>query len=77
MADFMQAGIDKGDFMPHDKTVALTIGTIMLNDTGDDGRCDETVFFERERRAFISLAKTKETYARICSMLDNGSPIRN
>ena len=77
MDEFMQAGVDRGDFMPHDKTVALTIGTIMLNDTDDDGHCDETVFFERERRAFISLAKTKETYARICSMLDNGSPIRN
>ena len=77
MDEFMQAGVDRGDFMPHDKTVALAIGTIMLNDTGDDGHCDETVFFERERRAFISLAKTKETYARICSMLDNGSPIRN
>ena len=77
MDEFMQAGVDRGDFMPHDKTVALTIGAIMLNDTDDDGHCDETVFFERERRAFISLAKTKETYLRISSMLDYGSPIRN
>ena len=77
MDEFMQAGVDRGDFMPHDKTVALTIGAIMLNDTDDDGHCDETVFFERERRAFMSLAKTKETYARISSMLDYGSPIRN
>ena len=73
----MQAGVDRGDFMPHDKTVAITIGSIMLNDTDGDGQCDETIFYKRERRAFISLAKTTETYVRISSMLDDGSPVRN
>ena len=73
----MQTGVDRGDFMPHDKTVAITIGGIMLNDIDGDGHCDESAFYARERRAFISLAKTNETYARISSMLDDGSPVRN
>ena len=30
-----------------------------------------------ERRAFLSLAKTSETRARVEHMLDHGSPLRN
>jgi 3-hydroxyacyl-CoA dehydrogenase len=33
--------------------------------------------YARERAAFITLAKTPETLARIASMLDDGAPIRN
>ncbi|WP_438996072.1 3-hydroxyacyl-CoA dehydrogenase NAD-binding domain-containing protein [Candidatus Puniceispirillum sp.] len=77
MAGFMQEGIDRGDFMPHDKTVAMAIASVMLQRAGDGGEIDEQGLYDREREAFITLAKTKETYIRISSMLDNGSPVRN
>jgi 3-hydroxyacyl-CoA dehydrogenase len=79
MSNFMQAGIERGNFKPHDKTVAMAIAGVVLND-GDgetDGNTDEHALYARERHAFITLAKTKETFARICSMLDEGKPIRN
>ena len=79
MSNFMQDGIERNDFMPHDKTVAMAIAGVMLNesDSDADANADEQVLYARERRAFISLAKTEKTYARISSMLDEGVPIRN
>jgi 3-hydroxyacyl-CoA dehydrogenase len=73
----MQEGIDRGDFMPHDKTVAMAIASVMLRGDGDGETADEQELYARERAAFIRLAKTPETHARICSMLDDGAAIRN
>ena len=77
MADFMQAGVDKGDFMPHEKTTAMAIASIMVQSAGDAADVDEDTLYARERAAFISLAKTAPTYQRISSMLDDGAPVRN
>jgi len=77
MAAFMQAGVDKGDFMPHDKTTAMAIASIMVQGAGDGVDVDEDDLYARERAAFINLAKTKPTHQRISSMLDNGAPVRN
>lgn len=77
MANFMQQGIDRGDFLPHDKTVAMAIASIMVRGTGDAAVVDETELFARERAAFIRLAKTAETAERIASMMDHGAPVRN
>ena len=77
MSNFMQAGVDRGDFMPHDKTVAMTIANVMLNDLDQGNDADEGMLYARERQAFIKLAKTTKTYERISSMLDDGSPVRN
>ena len=77
MAGFMQDGIDRGDFLPHDKTVAMAIASIMVRGTGDAATVDETELFARERAAFIWLAKTAATAERISSMMDQGAPIRN
>ncbi len=77
MDKFMQDGVNRGDFMPHDKTVAMEIAGVMLRGTGDGGEADEHDLYARERRAFINLAKTPQTYARITSMLDDGAAIRN
>jgi 3-hydroxyacyl-CoA dehydrogenase len=77
MDAFMQEGIDRGDFMPHDKTVAMAIASVMLRGDGDGETADEQELYARERAAFIRLAKTPETHARICSMLDDGAAIRN
>jgi 3-hydroxyacyl-CoA dehydrogenase len=77
MSEFMQDGVDRGDFMPHDKTVAMTIAGVMLRADGDAGEADEQALYARERRAFITLAKTSQTLARISSMLDDGAAVRN
>ncbi len=77
MDKFMIEGIDRGDFMPHDRTVAMTIAEVMLRANGDPENVDEQALYARERRAFISLAQTRETYARISSMLDYGAAVRN
>jgi hypothetical protein len=40
----------------------------------EDSLIDEDGLFARERAAFIRLAKTPETHARISAMLDDGAP---
>ena len=77
MEAFMQEGIERGDFMPHDKTVAMAIASVMLRGDGDGETADEQELYARERAAFIRLAKTPPTHARISSMLDHGAAIRN
>ena len=77
MEDFMQQGIDRGDFFPHDKTVAMAIASVMLRGTGDGETADEAALYARERAAFIRLAQTSETHERIRTMLDDGAAVRN
>lgn len=78
MSQFMDKGIEDGLFFPHDKTVAMQVATIVVNTDSEDPLIQsEQDLYDRERKAFISLAKTKETHARITSMLDAGSVIRN
>ena len=77
MEDFMQQGIDRGDFFPHDKTVAMAIASIMLRGSGDGETADEAALYARERAAFIRLAQTSETHDRIRTMLDDGAAVRN
>jgi len=77
MSDFMQTGLERGDFMPHDKVVAMTIAGVMIDSGGQNSEATENVLYAREREAFIKLAKTHCTYERISSMLDYGTPVRN
>ena len=77
MEDFMQEGIDRGDFFPHDKTVAMEIASVMLRGSGDGETADEAALYARERAAFIRLAQTSETHDRIRTMLDDGAAVRN
>ena len=77
MEDFMQQGIDRGDFFPHDKTVAMAIASVMLRGLGDGETADEAALYARERAAFIRLAQTSETHDRIRTMLDDGAAVRN
>jgi 3-hydroxyacyl-CoA dehydrogenase len=78
MSDFMQKGIDDGLFHPHDKTVAMQVAEIVVNGAGDDTLIvSEQDMYDRERRAFLTLAKTPQTHARIATMLDDGAAIRN
>ena len=78
MATFMDKGIEDGLFFTHDKQVAMTIATIVTADEDEHTHSvSEDDLFARERRAFISLAKTEPTYERISTMLDKGTPVRN
>ena len=77
MDDFMEKGLARGDFFPHDKTVAMTIASVMLSEKPEEEIVDENHFYARERQAFISLAKTPKTLERINSMLNDGAPVRN
>ena len=77
MDSFMQEGVSRGDFMPHDRTVAMEIAGIVLRGDGDGDTVSEHDLYARERRAFINLCQTAETHARIASMLDDGAAIRN
>ena len=78
MANFMQKGIDDGLFHPHDKTVAMQVAEIVVNGAGDEPLIvSEQDMYDRERRAFLHLAKTPQTRARITSLLDTGTAIRN
>ena len=77
MADFMDKGIADGLFFPHDKTVAMAVASIVVSDDEHDTAASEDDLYARERRAFITLAKTPETKARIESMLEKGVMLRN
>ncbi|MBX2839046.1 MAG: enoyl-CoA hydratase/isomerase family protein [Gammaproteobacteria bacterium] len=77
MAEFMDEGIQRGDFFPHDKTVAMEIATIVTSDTDQPVEATEDELYARERAAFVRLAKTPETRARIHHMLHVGGVLRN
>ena len=56
----------------------MTIATIVTADEDEASHhVSEDDLYDRERRAFITLAKTAPTYERISSMLDKGTPVRN
>lgn len=77
MGAFMDAGIERGDFYAHDKTVAMQIATVMCADDGQSVAMSEQGLYDRERAAFIRLAQTDQTRARIHALLHEGGVIRN
>lgn len=77
MSDFMDAGIERGDFFPHDKTVAMHIASVICSADGSAQEVDEEAMYKRERDSFIALAKTPQTRARIHSLLHGGGVVRN
>lgn len=77
MRDFLEAGKTKGKFMAHDVTVATEIAWIVTGgEEGDGGTHSERDLYRREREAFLRLARTSQTHARISGMLA-GKPVRN
>ncbi|MFK7892612.1 MAG: enoyl-CoA hydratase-related protein, partial [Granulosicoccus sp.] len=77
MQDFMDKGIARGDFYPHDKTVAMQIASVICSDNGESLPASEHELYERERKAFINLARTEQTRMRIQSLMHEGKAIRN
>lgn len=77
MSDFMDDGITKGFFFEHDKKVAMTIASIIVADEGQEAEANEQMLYDRERRAFLTLAQTQPTALRIAHMLDGKGALRN
>lgn len=69
---------DGGFISPHDYQLGLKIATALCGGEVDpDTRVDEAWLLGLERKAFVELAKTPLTQARIESMLKTGKPLRN
>ncbi|MEO0342160.1 MAG: 3-hydroxyacyl-CoA dehydrogenase NAD-binding domain-containing protein [Pseudomonadota bacterium] len=78
MDTFMSDGVAKGWFTPHNKTTALAIGTIVVNTENESTiSVSEQDLYDRERAAFLTLARTSQTLERIQTMLDLGEPVQN
>ena len=69
MEAFMTEGVNRGDFAAHNKTVAMQIATIIVADEGESQDSSEQALYDRERRAFLNLAKTDKTGRWIAAML--------
>lgn len=67
-----------GQLMAHDVVVGTEIARIVTGGEIDPGsEWSEQDLYDAERRSFLTLVGTEETRARINSMLDEGSPVRN
>ena len=78
MREWLVKSRDKGIFMPHDVNVGTEMARIVTGGDVDPGTvCSEQDFYDAERRSFLTLVATEATRARIETMLENGSPIRN
>jgi len=78
MCQWLAESRDKGIFTPHDVNVGSEMARIVTGGDVDPGTVwNEQDFYNAERKSFLSLIQTDATKARINSMLDNGSPIRN
>ncbi|MEM9438744.1 MAG: 3-hydroxyacyl-CoA dehydrogenase family protein, partial [Pseudomonadota bacterium] len=77
MDTFMTDGVTKGWFTPHNKTTAMEIATIVVNTSADEPlEQSEQDLLDRERAAFLRLAKTPESKARIQGVL-TGTEVSN
>ena len=77
MAVFMDAGIQRGDFFAHDKTVAMRIASVICSQDGTSQVVSENQMYQREREAFVALAQTAQTRTRIHSLMNGGGTVRN
>jgi 3-hydroxyacyl-CoA dehydrogenase len=78
MLDWLAKARDKGRLTPHDVTTGSQIAMIVTGGDIETGtNVDENGLCALERRAFLALARTPQTRARIEHMLTHGSPLRN
>lgn len=78
MRDWLRKTHEKGYLTPHDVTTGSQIAMITTGGDVDQGTMmSEADILSLERKAFITLAQTPETKARISHMLEYGSPLRN
>jgi 3-hydroxyacyl-CoA dehydrogenase len=78
MVDWLKKAQSKGHLTPHDVTTGSQIAMIVTGGDVDAGTVlSEEEICALERKAFLKLARTPETRARIEHMLNHGSPLRN
>ena len=77
MDAFMRAGVERGDFTPHNRTVAMAIGSVVVAGADESRDVSEQDLYDRERKFFLELAKTQNTHDRIVGMLDFGDVPQN
>jgi len=78
MCEWLTKSRDKGIFMPHDVNVGTEMARIVTGGDVDPGTVmSEQDFYDAERRSFLTLTGTEATRARVESMLESGSPVRN
>jgi 3-hydroxyacyl-CoA dehydrogenase len=78
MQDWLAAARTRGHLTPHDATTGAQIAMIVTGGNVDGGTIlDENGLCALERQAFVTLARTPQTRARIEHMLNDGSPLRN
>ena len=69
---------ERGIALSHDLVVSRALASVLAGGGARAGqRIDEEELFGLEREAFVTLARTPETGARIAHMLDQGRPLRN
>lgn len=78
MQDWLAKALEKGRLTPHDVTTGAQIAMIVTGGDVDPGtELSENDICALERKAFLTLAQTPETRARIEFMLEHGTPLRN
>ncbi|MDH5622412.1 MAG: enoyl-CoA hydratase-related protein, partial [Gammaproteobacteria bacterium] len=78
MREWLQKAAGKAQLTPHDLATGSQIAMIVTGGDVDAGTVmTEDEICGLERKAFLTLAKTAETKARIEHMLSFGSPLRN
>ena len=78
MVAWLEKTRDKGHLTPHDVTTGTQIAMIATGGDVDAGTpFTESAICALERQAFVTLAKTAQTRARIERMLGFGTPLRN
>jgi 3-hydroxyacyl-CoA dehydrogenase len=78
MCGWLDDALEKGRLTPHDVTTGTQIAMIVTGGDLDAGtELTENDICALERKAFLTLAKTAETRARIEFMLEHGTPLRN
>ncbi len=78
MIEWLSKAHSKGVLTPHDVTTGTQIAMIVTGGDIEAGAVlSENDIFALERKAFVTLARTAETRARIEHMLATGRPLRN
>ena len=78
MCAMLDAMATKGVALAHDVAVSRRLARVLAGGDAPAGALiDEEALFALEREAFLALAQTPQTGARIAHMLDRGRPLRN
>jgi 3-hydroxyacyl-CoA dehydrogenase len=74
----IESAKQQGKMGPHDLTIGKALAELLCGDqTGGDPASTEESLMAAERKAFMNLARTPETLARIQHMLATGKALRN